>query len=181
MIHELDNQFDAKLILADYAAVCTQLFIHGRHVNQVNVNCPEQMTEDRLEQLTCLPGTNWDYNENEALIPENTFTKIADFFLGTYTETVVEALKQDYKIGRVRFLALSPRTNYSWHKDVEEVRIHIPLKTSTANFFLWQEGPALMADRMRSAGQAYLFHTKNFHTAVNADKEARVHLVANII
>lgn len=177
MIHEMEGKFDAGQILSDYSKACLLL---GHFPLQMNVNCPEEMV-DVKEQLSCMPGTNWDYSANEAMIEEARFTRIAEPFQGSYTETVIEELKESYKLGRIRFLTLAPRTNYSWHKDVEEMRLHIPLKTTLANFFIWQEGPTLMADRMRNAGSVYLFHTKCYHTAVNGDNETRVHLVLNVI
>jgi hypothetical protein len=77
---------------------------------------------------------------------------------------------KDY--GRVRLLLLGPRTNYTFHHDPDSWRVHIPLITNEDAFMvvagkLWH----------LPIGNAYLIKVKDYHCAMNAGKEDRIHIV----
>lgn len=107
------------------------------------------------------------------------YTILNSHFHGTYMEEVFNALNAQAaadgtRIGRVRLLLLRPRTCYSWHKDPDEFRYHIPLITFPSCLFL-------VGDRihvMPTEGQLYTLRTNEFHSAMNGHKTRnRYHLV----
>lgn len=94
------------------------------------------------------------------------------WILGTeYLQSVSDSLGvKDY--GRVRLLNLQPRSNYSFHHDPDSWRVHIPLITNKDAFMivdgkLWH----------LPIGYAYLVKVKDFHCAMNAGNEDRIHIV----
>jgi len=77
--------------------------------------------------------------------------------------------------GRVRMLNLSPRSTYSFHQDIDGWRVHIPLKTNDSAFVvvdgrLWH----------LPIGNAYLVKVKDYHCAMNAGTEDRIHIVFDL-
>lgn len=77
---------------------------------------------------------------------------------------------RDY--GRVRMLKIPPQKCYTFHYDLDLYRVHIPLITNPNAFFildgrLWH----------MEVGYAYLVKVKDLHSAMNAGKEDRVHIV----
>ena len=80
------------------------------------------------------------------------------------------------RVGRVRFMTMPPKSCLSYHRDLESVRVHIPLKTSNKCFFVVDD----KVYYMRNPGQVYLLRTDLLHTAINADlAQERIHLVIN--
>jgi hypothetical protein len=90
------------------------------------------------------------------------------------TEEVQKIAKQ-YNIGnkgRVRLFMLTPETNYIMHGDQDFYRVHVPLITNDESFLivdnrLWR----------LEIGSIYLVKVKDRHTAMNAGKTNRIHLV----
>ncbi len=77
------------------------------------------------------------------------------------------------KVGRIRLMRLNPKTCLSLHVDLDEWRLHIPLKTNPGAFFVVNNNVM----RMPKVGSLYLLNTRDPHTAVNASFETRDHLV----
>ena len=74
--------------------------------------------------------------------------------------------------GRVRMLTLQPNSCYSFHADKDGWRLHIPLVTNVDSFLvvdgkLWH----------LPVGNIYLIKVLDFHCAMNAGTESRVHIV----
>ena len=74
--------------------------------------------------------------------------------------------------GRVRLLLMSPQTCYTFHYDLDGHRVHIPLWTHSNSLFfvhgkMWH----------MELGYAYLMDVSNLHTAINAGRENRLHIV----
>ena len=83
------------------------------------------------------------------------------------------ARQADRNIGRIRLMRLNPKTCLSLHVDLDEWRLHIPLKTNPGAFFVVNNKVL----RMPKAGSLYLLNTRDAHTAINASFEIRDHLV----
>ena len=99
---------------------------------------------------------------------------LCDVFVGTQFEKVFYTVKEKYKIGRMRLMKSSPRSCLDWHQDPVP-RIHYPIKT--------QEGCIMVIeDEVKHLAQNAwcLTQTTHSHTAVNASKEERVNIVADI-
>ena len=128
---------------------------------------------------------DWDksYIENGKIVTplrvpplkEEQFTTLCSAFKGTLFEEVYNALSEKYTLGRVRLMNSQPKTCLSWHKD-DTNRIHYPIKT--------QEGcMMIIQDEVKHLEQNKWYHTNTTvkHTAVNASKETRLHLVACVL
>lgn len=108
-------------------------------------------------------------------IAEESFTSYSDIFRDTVFMDIAFKLQAKYKIGRLRVM-IQPRSQcLSWHLD-KQPRLHYPIKTQKGCFMI-------VNDEMRhlEKGVCYMVDTKEYHTAVNASRENRVHIVANIL
>lgn len=74
--------------------------------------------------------------------------------------------------GRVRMLMMLPKTTYSFHYDLDMWRVHIPLITNK-DCFMIVDGKLWHLD----VGYAYLVKVKDYHLALNAGNEKRIHIV----
>lgn len=108
---------------------------------------------------------------------EDEFVHFLDMFKGTYTEEVYNKLSETYKVGRLRFMYVKPKTCYTWHMD-STPRIHIPLYTDPKQCGLIIEDSII---RMPANGSAYIVDTTKYHTAFNAWLEWRIHLVGVLL
>lgn len=80
------------------------------------------------------------------------------------------------KVGRARLLSLNPKECYTYHRDIDNIlRIHVPVITNDKCLFINDD----IVGRMPEAGRMYLFNTLVMHTALNASRERRTHLVVN--
>lgn len=123
-------------------------------------------------------GSLYDFDIQKYVEKTSSFTIMNEFFNGTYIEEVIsEVVKQATSdgvcIGRIRIMKLKPKTCYTLHSDPEEFRYHIPLIANRKCFFVVGE----KIHRMEILGMLYKFNTQEEHTAVNASKRDRIHLV----
>lgn len=107
-------------------------------------------------------------------IRERAFTKLCNHFKNTKFETIYRALEERYDLGRVRIMTSYPGTCLSWHEDGED-RVHFPIYTNPGCFMV-------IEDEVKHLEQNkwYYANTMKPHTAFNASKDRRIHLVANI-
>lgn len=108
-------------------------------------------------------------------ISEEDFISVCTVFKDTVFDEIYQMLKTKYKIGRVRLMKSNPKNCMSWHKD-DTRRLHYPIKT--------QEGCFMVIDnelKHLQANKWYITNTLLPHTAFNASKEERIHLVVNIL
>ena len=116
-----------------------------------------------------------DVPEREKHLNEHDFTVLCKHFKGTVFEDIYNQLTQKYHVGRVRLMRSKPKTCLSWHRDTSR-RIHFPIKTQEGCFMVIEnEILHLKKD------QWYLTDTMPNHTAFNASKENRIHLVAVVL
>ena len=69
-------------------------------------------------------------------------------------------------------MLMKPRTCYYYHNDNTK-RLHIPVETNE-NCFLLVDSKLL---HLPADGSAYTVDTTKMHTALNASKEDRIHIV----
>lgn len=108
-------------------------------------------------------------------IAEESFTSYSSIFRGTVFMDIAMELQARYKIGRLRVM-IQPRSHcLSWHLD-SQPRLHYPIKTQKGCFMI-------VNNEMRhlKQGVSYMVNTREYHTAVNASRENRIHIVANIL
>lgn len=168
----LDLYFDADLILSCIGDLLDSPEI-GRHT-RIQINHPKSNPVIFVHEPVAYnieTKTFVDTNREELVVHER--------FRGTYLEEVVNKiidLGKTYgaQVTKARILKLDPTYGYTYHKDNDEFRFHIPLKTNPYAF-LMSEG---VIERMPEVGRVYLFATNRMHTAINLSAtQARYHLV----
>jgi len=113
--------------------------------------------------------------KRDTALAEKDFEFLCSAFRDTLFETVYLKLKEHYLLGRVRLMKSKPKSCLSWHYDLEK-RLHYPIKTQEGCFMV-------IDDEVQHVPQFQwcLTDTTTKHTAVNASKEERIHLVACIL
>ena len=108
-------------------------------------------------------------------IAEESFTSYSDIFCGTIFMDIAKELQAKYNIGRLRVM-IQPKSHcLSWHLD-SQPRLHYPIKTQKGCFMIVNNEMQHLKQ-----GVSYMVNTREYHTAVNASRENRIHLVANIL
>ena len=87
----------------------------------------------------------------------------------------INSIIKDLKMYRTRVMILKPRTCYTYHKDTTK-RIHIPLVTNDKCFFIINS----IVKQYPADGNYYVVDTTQMHTAINASKEDRIHIIGVI-
>lgn len=113
-------------------------------------------------------------NKSERL-HERDFTVLCDVFKDTIFEEIYNTLQSKYVLGRVRLFKSEPKTCLTWHIDEGMPRLHYPIKTQPGCFMV-------IDDEVKHLEQDkwWMADTTKPHTAFNASKESRIHLVAVI-
>ena len=156
---------------------------------QICVNCTNKGSHDYKEGIGSL-RLDWDNqytiidnNGNDKLVvPEREtpkseidFRYLCETFKDTLFEDIYNALNKKYLLGRVRLMKSQPKTCLSWHVDYHK-RIHFPIKTQEGCFMVIENEVCILEE-----GKWWKTNTTVYHTAVNASKEDRIHLVATVI
>ena len=128
---------------------------------------------------------DWDNSKNingELVVPpretplnEEDFTELCGVYKGTQFEEVYNELTKHFVVGRVRIMNLRPKQCLTWHCD-DTYRIHYPIKT--------QEGCMMIINnevKHLDKNTWWKTFTTSNHTALNASKENRYHLVACVL
>ena len=113
--------------------------------------------------------------ERPVRLMEKDFNTLATPFKGTQFEEVYTVLSTNYELGRVRIMKSDPGMCLSWHMD-DTCRIHYPIKT--------QPGCLMVIEnevKHLDLNTWWFTNTLEYHTALNASSESRIHLVAEII
>lgn len=101
--------------------------------------------------------------------------KEIDFNILLFDIPYINSIIKDLKMYRTRVMNLKSKTCYTIHKDNTK-RIHIPIQTNENCFIIIdKEVKHLPAD-----GNYHVVDTTQYHTAVNASWENRIHLVGII-
>jgi len=88
-----------------------------------------------------------------------------------YTNSIIKELK----MYRTRVMNLKSKTCYSYHKDLSK-RIHIPIQTNKDCFLITDK----KVEHLPADGNYYVIDTTQYHTALNASREDRIHIVGVI-
>jgi len=113
--------------------------------------------------------------KRDTLLAEKDFKFLCSAFKDTLFEIIYMELQEHFELGRVRLMKSKPKSCLSWHYDFEK-RLHYPIKT--------QEGCLMIInDEVKHLPRYewFLTDTTTKHTAVNASKEERIHLVACVL
>lgn len=88
----------------------------------------------------------------------------------------VNSIIKEHNLYRVRLMNLKSKTCYTYHKD-QCKRFHIPIITNENCFFIVEE----KIIRYPADGNYCIVDTDKKHTAINASREDRIHLIGNLI
>jgi|TARA_B110000503_G_scaffold101559_1_gene151738 hypothetical protein len=105
------------------------------------------------------------------IFKESEFVEVCDIFKDTYIKTVVNLLKERYPIVRGRFMKMKHKTCLSMHSD-SSPRIHVPIYTNPGCMMIVNDTIVRMP-----INNTYFVDTTVPHTALNASKNDRVHMV----
>lgn len=181
-----------KLELQTYPSLLTSLtqIVRWDDYNQICLNAPAHDPDnhqagqgslvydwDRSEQVwNESKGTyDWIVPPRTHPLKESDFTETTTCFRGTVFEDLLMMIKTHYEVGRVRIMKLKPKTCLTWHQD-NSARLHYP--------FLTNEGCKMIIDdevRHMPANTWWHTETTKFHTAINASRESRLHVVAVLL
>jgi len=101
--------------------------------------------------------------------------KETDFNTFIFDLPYINSILLDLKMYRTRVMNLKSKTCYTYHRDITK-RIHIPIETNKDCFMIVnKEVKHYPAD-----GNYYIVDTTQYHTALNASNQDRVHLVGVI-
>ena len=182
MMKQLDIKIDYSLLLQTIKDLnIIELLNIPNNNNQIAVHCRKETAPDI--QLT--EGCNsliFDWGaydktihqkvpKREIQLDEKDFNVICDLFKGTYLETVINLLNEEYGVYRGRFMYMRYKTCLSFHTD-DSYRIHIPLITNSNCFMVINDQLHRMDENL-----IYIVDTTLRHTAVNAGITDRLHLV----
>jgi|TARA_R110000868_G_scaffold410768_1_gene700180 hypothetical protein len=157
--------------------------------NQICINTTEQNPDNYLLGTGSLV-LDWnnsktitdEYGNESFEIPEykvkyteQDFSILCSQFKNTLFEDVYTQLCNKYKLGRVRLMKSKSKTCLSWHRD-DSTRIHYPVKTQDGCFMVIENEIKYL-----ELNNWYWTNTVLLHTAFNASKEDRIHLVAVIL
>lgn len=119
--------------------------------------------------------TNLYVPKKKEILNEDDFKFLCTRFENTAFDKLFSYFRLNFHVGRIRLMKLSPKTCLTWHKD-DSIRIHLPLKTNSSNFIIIENTVNHL-----ELNQWYKVDTAQFHTAMNASYEDRIHLVVNVL
>ena len=107
-----------------------------------------------------------------AEIFNNTGKREHEFNTPIFDIPYINSIIKDLKMYRTRVMILKPKTCYTYHQDTTK-RIHIPLVTNDKCFFIINT----QVKHYPADGNYYVVDTTQMHTALNASKEDRIHII----
>ena len=185
MIEQINLDIDYDKLLNEYSRLnIDNLLLANKNLKQLSIQCRQDT--DKKYQLTESCGSlhiDWEeYEKNPTgklpfrrkIYKENDFDTICDLFVNTEFHKLINKLSEKYKIFRGRFMLSQHKTCLTYHKDSTK-RIHIPIYTNDNCMMIIND----VVYRL-PFGNTYIVDTTHFHTALNASKDSRVHLVFSV-
>jgi hypothetical protein len=179
MIREIDLDIDHTRLLSEFHKLnITELFSTK---TQIALQC--RLNTSKESQLSEGCGSlvyNWDLYDpskdtelatRDEILAEPDFDVTCDLFKNTYFEEVIDAVNTRYSAYRGRLMMMPYKQCLSMHSDATN-RIHIPLITNPYCFMVIANGVYRLA-----TNKTYIVNTRIDHTAVNAGRYNRIHLV----
>lgn len=144
----------------------------------INLKKPCSILSD--EGLTYGCGSLSDYPG----LKESDFDTLTGELKHLYVSNIIQAI-EDYtkvhfntKIGRARIMILRGKSCLTWHTDKEDARrFHVPIITNDGCMFVHETPTQRVVSQMLDVGRLYSFNSSIPHTAINASRDDRVHLV----
>ena len=181
-IYAIDGyQFDADQMWQDFQSMTKAADIDTRFTMQLNLRCRQKSIDKGMSNKDLFfdfSGSLAPFKNGGTFVEEKEFTVLHPLVKGTYTETVINQIINEYPdittLGRIRWMWMCPKTVYSMHKDPDWYRLHIPVQRNKNSFFICEQKYFEMPD----LGRLYVIHPQCVHTAINSDlKDTRLHLL----
>jgi hypothetical protein len=174
----LSLSVDGEQFIRDYKHICRTYPNHFDTYTGINLKKPRRISDE--EGLTYGCGSLSDYPG----LKESDYDTPTNQLKHTYVSNIIQAI-EDYtsvyhgaKIGRARIMVLRGKSCLTWHVDKEDAnRFHIPIITNDGCMFVHETPTGRVVSQMSDVGRLYSFNSSIPHTAVNASREDRVHLV----
>jgi hypothetical protein len=168
-----DQEFDAKVLAVEYNTIFTSV-----KADQINLRKPSTLSD--IEGITY--GSGSLVKDGKIFDNDRSWDSYITSLGNSYTIEVLKEIEKyvgyvySARVGRARYMSLRQKSCLTYHIDQDNVmRIHIPIITNSNCFFVNED----TVGRMEIPGKAYIFNSSVKHTAVNASRESRVHLVVN--
>lgn len=193
MLKEIDIDLDYNAIVEEYYNLDIDNMLKGEHNNlkQVALQCREETVYE--EQLTESCGSlyfDWIAYEKNPVGPvpirktdadgypalkERDFNITCDIFQNTLFDNIIKKLKEkNINATRGRFMLMMHKQCLTVHKDPSP-RLHIPIYTNENCMMIFGEKVVKLP-----FGATYYVDTTIPHTALNASKDPRVHLIFSV-
>lgn len=134
--------------------------------------------DDNVISVTARPGADRPLKDGAGWLPEGVrerdFRVVNPEFRGTAIEALLAKLPFEY--GRTRIMRLPKKSCLSIHWDTS-LRYHYAVVTNPACYLVFLDGDVGHFRHIPADGWLYETDTRLTHTAINASREARVHLV----
>ena len=179
MLKELDLNIEYDKLVTDVELLGINKFLNTNY-NQMSVQ-HRGVTGDIQYKESCNslfydwdrydPSIHTEVPLKREKLSEDTFNITCDIFKDTYTGYVIDLLKTRFNVYRGRYMQLKYKNCLSMHTD-ETKRLHIPLITNPDAFMVIDNKVYTLP-----FGKAYIADTTFNHTAINAGKKDRLHLV----
>lgn len=173
------KHFNAERLVSEATEILANHSIHFNEHSAINLVSPL----NHKDPLTFGCGSLYSYVTNKWIAEEKDFDTIIDQFANTYLADTINDValyakeKYNLEIGRSRLMILRPKSCLTFHTDTgATMRFHIPIITNQDCMFI-HNVPHPIVSKMPTAGQLYTFDSSIPHTAINASREQRVHLV----
>jgi hypothetical protein len=154
--------------------------------NQIGLTRREQYNKERSSVWLDASGSLYDDEQSDYVADETDYNtwNIDDSW---YTRQQVELLSNDrFKLGRVRFMLLKPKTGLTAHRD-REFRYHLVLKTNPKSYISYnnktvdinksQLVSVANCYHIPADGYWYRVDTRQQHWVYNGGATDRIHLV----
>jgi len=181
LIKEIDIDIDYTLMLDEYNKLdIDQKLVEADHLKQIAIQARSECAiENQLYESTGSLYYDWVNYDGNGDVPlrtdmlvETKINQTCDYFKNTYFDTIIEKIKNaGYNVYRGRFMKSIYKTCLTMHKDPSP-RLHIPIYTNDDCFMVIKDKVFRLP-----FGKTYIVDTRQPHTAINASKNNRVHLV----
>lgn len=176
-IKTLDYTFDIKQLKEAYQEIIEICPLH-QYDNQISLT-------HRPNAKNPFYDANGGYFQeiHNQYLNELDYTEFNESFKKTYFYEIYKQLKQIYRIGRCRIMVLAPGKSLKWHRDLEH-RIHIPIITGPGALMTFEDKnkttPTYFTAHFPASGHSYIVDVRGMHTALNGNKDDRIHLLINV-
>jgi len=192
MLKEIDIDLDYdKIVEAYYALNIDDMLKTNNNLKQLAIQCRTETTDsDQLYESCGSLYFDWVAYEKNPVGPvpirktdadgypalkEKDFNVTCDMFKDTIFDEIIQKLKdKNINVTRGRFMYMLHKTCLTMHKDPSP-RVHIPIYTNENCMMLFND----KAVRLPFGGTYYV-DTTIPHTALNASKDPRVHLIFSV-